>query len=227
LVTDFLDEVNEVNAIVDRALGDLYSPLIDLARSHVRRNRPPVRGAAVLAAAYTAGDDLVLRARRLALAASLEMLVVAISIHALLLTATTDGATTDRSLDKSLVGSTILTGDYCFSRAAVLAAETESPAIAALFARALKTVSEEQLKSISDSTGARFDPGPTLVAAGVDAAAQLAGLSSIEQAAAHDFAMILLDTDGRRTVEPSLASPLSAIQQGRWNAALEWSHTIG
>jgi octaprenyl-diphosphate synthase len=222
-----LNEIDEVNELVDRALGDLYSPLIDLARSHVRRSRPPLRAAAVLAAAFAASDDPLLRARRLALAASIEMLVVAISIHALLITATSEDSANARSLDKSLVGSTILTGDYCFSRAAVLAAETDSPAIAELFAQALKSVSEAQLKSASDSAGARFDPSSILIAAGVDAAAILANLSPAERAAAHDFAMVLLDSDGRQPPEPVLANSLSAVQLGRWNAALEWTRASG
>ena len=66
----------------------------------------------------------------------LEMLFVAHSIHGLLLTAVREG------MDKSVMGSTILAGDYCFSHSAVLATGTESPQVVAIFAQALKTVSE-------------------------------------------------------------------------------------
>jgi len=54
------------------------------------------------------------------------------------------------ALDKSVLGGTILAGDYCFSRSADMAVKTNSSHVVALFAAALKSVSEGNLRHLFD-----------------------------------------------------------------------------
>lgn len=216
----FLAEVGELVPRLHEAVRDLYSPLGELARAHIRDAQPPVLGAVVLAAGLANPDTARLREQRVLLAAALEMLEVALSIHKLLLTAAADS-----SLDKSLVGSTILTGDFCFSRAASLAAQTESPVVVDLFAQALQRVSEGHLQRLFASQEAPFDERRALAAAGVQAVAHLAALSPAAADAALDAALRLLDG----APSPAQAPALSPAQQARWQAAHEWrlQHAAG
>ena len=59
----------------------------------------------------------------------METLRLALGVHTQLLLAESPAA-----IDRSLLGSTVLAGDFCFSRAAGLAAKTGSPVIVDLFA---------------------------------------------------------------------------------------------
>ncbi|MGL4648664.1 MAG: hypothetical protein ACRC1H_04595 [Caldilineaceae bacterium] len=235
----FTAELEQVGDLLLASLDGLYPPLSSMARAAVRAAAPLRRGALVLAVAMGDGVDAgmetlppdLLRERRIVLAAALEMLAVALGIHATLLGQDTTKA--DHSLDKSIVGSTILTGDYCFSRAAWLAAQTESPVVVDLFAQALKTVSEGMLRAQMQPGGEPdvTSPAPSaasaddeLVLASVQAAAHLANLSN----AAAEVAVGLAPCFGAAAQTPpvqNLAATLAVVsppQSARWQAALAW-----
>ena len=81
---------------------------------------------------------------RVSLAAALQLLQIALNIHRLLLRPEQTG-----SIDSFLLGGTILAGDYCFSRAAVLAAHTNHPQVVMVFAELLQEVSQANLRRVS------------------------------------------------------------------------------
>ncbi len=226
----FAREIDDVSRRLDAALGELYPPLSNLARAHVRDAHPLVRGAVILAAGIP--DSLpspdahaLLREQRVLLATALEMLAVALSIHKLLLVAAPDG-----SLDKALVGSTILTGDYCFSRAAALAAQTDSPQVVDCFAQALKNVSEGHLRRLfadGGSAGRDAAAAPAedaeLMTAGVRAVASLAGLSPDALQVALALAeQVALGSTAAAWTEQNPPAALTHAQAARWQAALAW-----
>jgi geranylgeranyl pyrophosphate synthase len=155
LLTNFIAEIDEVQSTLLAATTDLISPLGDLVRAQIRHSQPPICGAVVLAvakppslSASTLPEEDEFRHKRIVLAAALEMLHVALNVHRLLVNA----ARRERqpsgeiSLDPSFIGSTILAGDYCFSRAAQMAAQTDHARVVAVFALALQTVSEGLLR---------------------------------------------------------------------------------
>lgn len=221
-------ELREVTACLQDALEELYAPLGDLARANLRATEPPVRALAVLATGVRPDEEPQLRARRIVLAAALEMLAVALRIHNLLLNA---GAAANGSanahhdpqeLDRSIAGSTILTGDYCFSRAAVLAAQTDSPTVVDIFSQTLKNVSEGRLRASFDPFGPPFIDDIELVRAGVQGAAHLAALSAAQVESALGPAAALA-TGASVTAALAEAPNLTAQQRRRWQAA--W-HTL-
>jgi geranylgeranyl pyrophosphate synthase len=97
------------------------------------------------------------------------MLYIAQRVHQLLLDQDTE------SMDKSLMGSIILAGDFCFSRAADLAVRTENPGIVAVFSTALKRLSEDNLREIFDKNERDAYSDMELLASGIEAALLLAG----------------------------------------------------
>ncbi|MCX6050475.1 MAG: hypothetical protein NT075_35715, partial [Chloroflexi bacterium] len=114
-------------------------------------------------------DDL--REKRILFAAALEMLYVALNIHRKLLTNPASNGNHDA--DKSRLGSIILAGDYCFSRSATLAAQTNNPEVVMIFANALKTVNEGHLRQHFAQAWTDFDENQILFEAGARAAATL------------------------------------------------------
>lgn len=181
-------EMQLVRAELEAMVEALEGPLRSLVRSQVKATRPPLRAAIALAsgvidedqgrAATQATDDL--RNQRVYLAIALEMLAAALNTHRLLILG--DAAT----LDKSVLGGTILAGDYCFSRSADMAVKTNSPRVVALFAAALKSVSEGNLRHLFDDgdeidaeeaddlvTGEAFDENAVLYHTAVAAATAL------------------------------------------------------
>jgi geranylgeranyl pyrophosphate synthase len=159
LFDDFEAEIQEVQSTLLEATNDLTSPLGDLVRAQIKRSQPPICGAVVLAVAKPASlnqetteAEAELHHKRILLAAALEMLHVALNVHRLLVNAALreqqreQHGGNDSALDLSFIGSTILAGDYCFSRAAQMAAQTDHPRVVATFALALQTVSEGLLR---------------------------------------------------------------------------------
>jgi geranylgeranyl pyrophosphate synthase len=150
---EFETEIHEAQSTLLSAAGDLASPLGDLVRAQIKRSQPPICAAVVLAVAkpqQSALADLQTedeqRRKRILLAAALEMLHVALHVHRLLVNAALNEQGSEVTLDRSFIGSTILAGDYCFSRAAQMAAQTEHPRVVATFAQALQSVSEGLLR---------------------------------------------------------------------------------
>jgi len=224
------DELDAVHHQMETAVDELYLPLRELVRAELRNTAPPVRAAIVLAAGVGNPDSDLLREGRIVLAASLEMLAVALHIHRRLLTPTaTTGAssnpvTDDSTADRAWLGSMILAGDYCFSRSAVLAARTDHPEVVKIFANALKAVSEGHLRdhfteqTLAGQTTA-FDENQLLFAAGARAAATLAALPTQVIEALADYSGKL-----SQVVPPhSMAEPPCPVYQSeRWQALLTW-----
>lgn len=205
-------ELHDVQALVQESLNGLYSPLSDLARAHVRDVAPPLRAAVVLATGVPTPDTAEARRKRVLLGAALEMLAVALSVHQLLQLLRSE----DESPDKSVLGSTILTGDYCFSRAAALAVGSDSPRVVDIFAQALKSVSEAKLRrQFAAAPAAGADDGE-LLRAGAEAAAEMADLPPPARAAATALAAAL--GGGALTAQAAEAAPLPAAAQARWAA---------
>lgn len=188
LFSSFEAEIEEVQSTLLVATTDLTNPLGDLVRGHIKRSQPPICGAVVLAVANTPGsapEDGDRRRKRIVLAAALEMLHIALNVHRLLVNAAINeqkrGA--DDAPDRAFIGSTILAGDYCFSRAAQLAAQTDHPLVVATFSLALQTVSEELLREQFHPSANQnsYDETRQLLQSGAHAAAQLVGLNAADE----------------------------------------------
>ncbi len=164
-------ELDQVQLQLMAAADELYSPLSDLVRSQLKGAAPLVHAAIVLTAGVSDADTDDLREKRILLAAALELLYVALHIHRKLLTHS--GFNGDHEADKSRLGSIILAGDYCFSRSATLAAQTNSPEVVMIFANALKTVNEGHLRQHFTQEWIDFDENQKLFEAGARAAATL------------------------------------------------------
>ena len=217
--SSFERELSQVCDLLDDSFSDLYSPLNALALSHQRHVQPYLRAAIVIAAGIGTKEPDGKHDQRVALAAALEMQAIALSIHRLLLEAGGE----DGSLDKSLLGSTILAGDYCFSRAAVLATHTDSPVVVAYFSQALRTISEGHLRCLLENEPMLYDEDRELMEAGVRAVGQLVDLTADAQEIA--WAHIDAALAYRRTGAPVPVFPLDrlgAAQQARWFAFARW-----
>ncbi|MCB0046892.1 MAG: hypothetical protein KDD92_15815 [Caldilineaceae bacterium] len=165
--SSFLEELNTVRRILTAGGDALEMPLRGLVQTQIERLQPEIHAAAVLATATAADEDETLRQRRIYLAAALEMLYVALNIHKLLLRENLP------SPDKSLLGGTILAGDYCFSRAAHLAVQTDHPQVVEIFSQALKEASEGNLRHLFQQDSEPFNEHETLCRSGVLAGAAL------------------------------------------------------
>ncbi len=231
----FRAELAAVEQELHGALTDLYTPLADLAQAQFQRARPLVRAALVLAVGVGTPDGERLRQQRLALAAAQEMLFIALAIHKLLLTHQPEEADEQQ---KTLMGGIILTGDYCFSRSAILAAQTDHVQVVELFSQALKAISEGILRNFfanreAATDGAppnattRYDERRDLFVSGVQAAAVLAALPPTmcndlvafahflgEQPTPYNPTMVMAKLSAIRQVTP--------LQQARLLALGEW-----
>lgn len=170
-------EFESVQRLLVEALDELHRPLGELVRSQLAESLSAQRVGVVLAAGVGHPDTPLQAERRVLLAAALEMLRLAMVIHRLLLRQERAGEQTD---NHSWLGSIILAGDYCFSRSAVLAARTDEPQVVAIFADALKTVSEGHLRQLFETHTGPFAEEEELVAAGLLAATVLAGQTADE-----------------------------------------------
>ena len=139
------EEIAAVEQLLEDAIATLYAPLRELARSQLRKVQPLRRAMVVLAAAIGTNDSATYRQQRLYLAAALEMLNVALAVHQLLLAESNQGENPNQ---RSITGSVILTGDYCFTQAAILAAKTNHVRVVEIFSETLKSVSEGILRKV-------------------------------------------------------------------------------
>ena len=161
-------ELAQVTDILQEIAGELDEPLNQLVVSQIRRASPHRRAGVVLAFGAGEQDDDPQRMRRISLAAALEMLYIAQRVHHLLLQQQTE------AMDKSLMGSIILAGDFCFSRAADLAVRTENPDIVQVFSDALKRLSENNLRTLFDQDTQQMQRDGELLVSGIEAALLLA-----------------------------------------------------
>lgn len=110
--------------------------------------------------------------KRVALAAAIELLHLATNVH----DAIPRGLLEPSERNRLLLGSAILMGDYCFSQASKLAAETESPAVVAAFANALAQLSERHVITLLETPNQPHADDAILYAAAAEAASLLVGL---------------------------------------------------
>lgn len=226
------DELSEVQQKLRAAVDALGSPLGDIVRSQARRSVPLTRAAVVVATAVTAADDAGQRGRRITLAAALEMLHVALNVHRLLIAAPAPPSGDDRDdlLNRSFVGSAILSGDYCFSRAAQFAAATDNPRVAALFAHALQVVSEGQLRRqfvrSAPESQVDYDETGELLRSGVLAAAALVDAPAEEEHTlvrlSQELAKQLSTHQPFALAETGLLNELAPARATRWQALPRW-----
>ncbi|MEZ4862134.1 MAG: hypothetical protein R3C14_12530 [Caldilineaceae bacterium] len=232
--TQFQTELQEVQHILESELADLYSPLVELARNQLQRTQPLRRAALVLATGFNQPDTPALRQQRLLLAAAQEMLVIALNIHKLLLRSQISPGDAAQA---AVTGGIILTGDYCFTRSAILAARTDHVQVVEHFSVALKTISEgllrrlfqerEQTGAVSNQDGAVYHENEDLFAAGIQSAALLADLPVATTTAISTLGRQLaqgLVQPASVAVPPTapFAAQLEPAQTERWLAFLAW-----
>lgn len=228
-------ELQAVQQELQQALTDLYAPLADLARNQLHRVQPLTRAALVLAVGIGDPDHATLRQQRLSLATAQEMLFIALSIHKLLLT--TQPVQQDEQ-QKTIMGGIILTGDYCFTRSAILAAQTDHVQVVELFSQALKSISEGLLRNFfanrtpvaqfpQTQAALHYDERTDLFLSGVQAAAILAALPEHATAdlvkLAHELAQQSIPYNvAALTAQAQTIRQLAPAQRARLDAFLTW-----
>ena len=216
----FRAELNQVAEKLEDAVADLPDGLAQFVRSELAENQ--VLAGVVLASAAPVRDSVENQYRRVALAAALELLQIALNIHRLLLRPEQTG-----SIDSFLLGGTILAGDYCFSRAAVLAAQTRHPQVVTVFAELLQQVSQANLRRAIAEDGVgrdhtAFDEREALLYSGATAGALLAGLSEEEQEVVVQYAASLgrsRKCDGTKSLGAIAGATFDSLpprQKERW-----------
>jgi hypothetical protein len=184
------DDLELVRQCLQQALQTGY-PLIDEGLAdHLPEHLP--RAIIVLGTSRLGHCD---RDKRVALAAAIEMLHLATSIHDEM----PRGIIEMTERNRMLLGSTILIGDYVFSRASQLAAQTDNPAVVTVFAQALAQVAETRVAHILEHPEFPPHDDPILFAAAAEAAALLVGLPrpiryALREAAA-SFGEVLTDSE--------------------------------
>ena len=204
------------------ALEGLQAPFSQFVAGQARQLLPYRRGALVLTGGLAAADSPELRRQRIDLAAAQEMLFLALQIHMRLVG---QGSAADEQ-SRSILGSTILAGDFCFSRSAELAVRTGNATVVEIFAETLKRVSEGHLRRLFIPDAAPFDETSELFDAGVYAGGVLAGLAPSTLAAARTQARSLAEPD-RAAMSPvildkTLTERLTPAQWARWLALVDW-----
>ena len=217
-----LAELNLVAAELEEAVSDLPDGLSQFVRSELADEQ--LLAAVVLASAAPKNDSAESEFRRVALASALELLQIALNIHRLLL----KPEQTD-PIDSFLLGGTILAGDYCFSRAAVMAARTNHPKVVTVFAELLQELSQANLRRVivdksPNPNSVVYDERESLFHSGASAGVLLAGLSEKDQESVVTYAARL----GRRPPQDGTGAlgaqaqenldNMPAPQRERWQA---------
>lgn len=177
----------------------------------------------MLTAGVAAPDNETVRSQRVLLGAALEMLHLAITVHMIL----ADSESSDTP-NRSLLGSTILAGDYCFSRSASLAVRTGNSTVVEIFSDALKRVSEGRLRNFFDPSDDSYNEDQELFVAGATAAMHLAHTPAHARSEVIRFVAEFAHLEASspaRTLASSLADVLDAYQSDRWLALLGWQMT--
>jgi octaprenyl-diphosphate synthase len=215
-------EQDEVHQQLIDALVELYPPLGELVRAQLAYSFSQWRAGVLLTASLQPVDDANTHQQRIYLSTALEMLYLALHIHKLLLT--NNQANGSHLPDRSWTGTIILAGDYCFSRAAILAAQTNNPQVVEIFARTLKTVNEGLLRRLLGPSPLPFDEDTELVGGGLRAATVLAGLEAHVADATIDIGLHFIKLKQPSTTAakppnfPTDLQPLAIFQQRRWQA---------
>lgn len=216
MTQDFLDELAAVQKQVAAAIETEHASLGEFIRYEVSTRADSPLGGIVLAAALPASDSAQQREDRIQLAAAMLLLDVALSLHKLLLLQ----QPSTENLDKSLVGGTVLAGDYCFSQAAMAVARTGNPQVVAIFSELLKELSEAHLRHLFGQGQDALDDLPLLFQSGGLAGSVLAGMDDTAQQRTADFAASLARFFAEKNQPPALDS-VAAHQRPRWLALLD------
>ena len=161
------DDLQLVRSRMQRAIQSGY-PLVDsLLTEYVHTHYP--RAIIVLGTSRLGNTD---QDSRVALAAAIEMLHLAVNVH----DAIPRGDITMNEHNRLVLGTSILVGDYCFSRASILAAETANPDVVASFSNALAQLSERRVITLVETPALPHSDDAILYAAAAEAAALLVGL---------------------------------------------------
>ncbi|MCC9078854.1 hypothetical protein FKZ61_022425 [Litorilinea aerophila] len=224
LPRDYQQELAVVEQNLLATVEELQEPLASLVRPQLSESYPLIRAAVVLAAGVNGAEPDRYREARLALATALETLFLALNVHGLL-TRTPDGE--NYHLDKSLIGSTILAGDYCFSRAAQMAARTENAQVVTIFAQALQTVSEGHLRRLFGQPADGFQTLQELLRSGALAATTLIHLPDpARQVAVACSRLVAQSYQSGASLGPAALPQamtlLPVAQQERWQVLLRW-----
>ena len=226
LAGELAEELAAVQELLQEQITALHPTLHDFFQGSQASPHRSLFALVVLAGALPPEDGPEQRRRRIALASALEMMAVALEVHKLLAPDPPNAPGGPTELDRSLVGATVLAGDFYFSRASALAARTDSPQVVALFSQLLMEVSEGNLAQAFQSRPPGFSDVVAMCRAGSQAAGILAGLPAPAQEAVTRLAAAL----GRAVTNPDAAAPLPATllqkpalpghQRPRWRQVL-------
>lgn len=222
---DLAAELAEVEQLLLDAMSELFPPFRQMVAAQLRSNHPLQRAALVLTTGVAAPDQAAVRTQRIYLAAALEMLHLALSVHIRM----SDTAAQDPA-NRSLLGSTILAGDYCFSRSAALAVRTGNATVVEIFSDALKRVSEGHLRQLFAPAATAYDEDRQLFVAGAQAAMELAKIPTRARreviTLVEQFAQTLSTPGAHPTLQMAPESLLDPYQRQRWQALLQWRHGV-
>lgn len=184
------DDLEWVRQRIQQACRSDYPLLDELIAAHLHSHYP--RAIIVLGTSRLGHAP---QRKRVALAAAIELLHLAMQVH----DAIPRGEVERSERNRLLLGSAILVGDYCFSQASRLAAETENPAVVAAFAEALAQLSEQRVAQLLEAPHEAHRDEAVLYCAAAEAAALLVGLPrpiryALREAAAA-FGEVLTDSE--------------------------------
>lgn len=210
---DFQEELAAVEEAVGAATETEHASLGEFIRHEVAaRTGSPLAGI-ILCAGLPATDSPEAKTARIHLAAAMVLLDVALALHKLLLLQPADAD----ALDKSLVGGTVLAGDYCFSQAAVAASRTGVPRVVAIFSELLMELSEANLRHLFGEEQDAPQESAALFYSGGLAGAVLAGQEEEDQRRTAAFAAALAGA----SPAPALNGSVAPHQHPRWQALLD------
>lgn len=194
------DDLVQVRARLQSCIQSGY-PLVDGLLAERIHNHYP-RAIIVLGTSRLGSTD---QHRRVALAAAIEMLHLAVNVH----DAIPRGELVIDERMRMMLGASILVGDYCFSQASMLAAETNNPAVVSAFSNALSKVSEQRVVTLLERPQQPHTDDAILYASAAEAASLLVGLPrpiryALSEAAAA-FGEVLTDS------ETSLAEAIARL----------------
>jgi len=135
------------------------------------------------------------QSKRVALAAAIEMLHLAVSVHDFI----PRGEVALNEHNRVLMGTAILIGDYCFGQASILAAQTGKPEVVAAFSDALARLSERRVMTLLETPNQPHADSAILYASAAEVGALLVGLPrplryTLREAAA-SFGEVLTDSE--------------------------------
>lgn len=218
---NLMGELAEVEQHLLDATAELFPPFRQMVATQLRSSYPLHRAGVVLAAGVAAPDHTLARSQRIYLASALEMLHLAIAVHIMLA-----DTVANNPANRSLLGSTILAGDYCFSHSASLAVRTGNAAVVEIFSDALKRVSEGHLRHIFAPTTPDYNEDRELFVAGAHAAMELANTPERARHEITSLVALLAEPTSLPTTAadslPMLDDLLDRHQLERWRAFLHW-----